>query len=76
MSAPTLVRWHTASSRPPSVTSAVVWLNEQGVDMSLIRYRCFQLNNGQLVVTFSKLFPVPDVEEFTIGKSPDGGEPQ
>lgn len=56
-----------ASEFPPSVTAAVVWLNEQGVDISLIRFRAYQLN-GQVVVHFSRLFPVPDVEEFTIGR--------
>lgn len=60
-----------ASDFPASVTSAVVWLNEQGVDISLIRYRAYRLSDGQLVVSFSKLFPVPDVEEFTIGRSPE-----
>jgi hypothetical protein len=62
-----------ASDFPPPVTSAVVWLNEQGVDIALIRYRCYRLGDGQLVVSFSKLFPVPDVEEFTIGRSSSDG---
>jgi hypothetical protein len=62
-----------ASDFPPPVTSAVVWLNEQGVDMALIRYRCYRLGDEQLVVSFSKLFPVPDVEEFTIGRLPSDG---
>lgn len=53
-----------ASDFPPPVTATVVWLNEQGVDISLIRFRSYQLGDGQLVVSFSRLFPVPDVEEF------------
>lgn len=53
------------------VTSAVVWLNEQSVDISLIRYRAYQLGDGQRVVSFTRLFPLPDVEEFTIGRRPD-----
>ncbi len=57
-----------ASDFPPSVTASVVWLNEQGVDFSLIRFRSYRLSDGQLVVSFSRLFPVPDVEEFTIGR--------
>lgn len=56
------------SDFPASVTSAVVWLNEQSVDISLIRYRPYQLADGQLVVSFTRLYPVPDVEEFTIGR--------
>lgn len=56
-----------ASDFPPSVTAAVVWLNEQNVDFSLTRFRAYQVN-GQVVVTFTRLYPVPDVEEFTIGR--------
>jgi hypothetical protein len=36
-----------ASDFPASVTSAVVWLNEQSVDLSLIRYRPYRLDDGQ-----------------------------
>jgi hypothetical protein len=57
-----------ASDFPPVVTAAVVWLNEQAVDLSLTRFRTYQLPDGQVVVSFSRLFPVPDVEEFTIGR--------
>lgn len=60
-----------ASDFPASVTSAVVWLNEQSVDISLIRYRPYRLADGQLVVSFTRLYPVPDVEEFTIGRRPE-----
>lgn len=61
-----------ASDFPPAVTASVVWLNEQKVDVSLIRFRPYQLAGGQLVVSFSRLFPVPDVEEFTIGRRLEG----
>lgn len=57
-----------ATHFPAVVTSSVVWLNEQGVDISLVRFRPYQLPAGQIVVAFSQLFPVPDVEEFTIGR--------
>jgi hypothetical protein len=46
-----------ASDFPASVTSAVVWLNEQSVDISLIRYRPYGLADGQLVVSFTRLYP-------------------
>jgi hypothetical protein len=64
-----------ASEFPPSVTATVVWLNEQGVDISLIRFRSYLLGDGQLVVSFSRLYPVPDVEEFTIGRRADQPAP-
>lgn len=57
-----------ASSFPASVTASVVWLNEQGVDIALLRYQPYRLDDGQLLVSFSRLFPVPDVEEFTINR--------
>lgn len=56
-----------AGDFPSSVTASVVWLNEQQVDMSLIRYRLYQVN-GQTIASFNQLFPVPDVEDFTIGR--------
>ena len=56
-----------ASDFPPSVTASVVWLNEQHVDISLVRFRAYQIGE-QIAVSFSRLFPVPDVEEFTIGR--------
>lgn len=56
-----------ASDFPPSVTAAVVWLNEQGADITLIRFRAYRVA-GEIVVSFSRLYPVPDVEEFTIGR--------
>lgn len=67
-----------ASDFPPAVTSAVVWLNEQNVDFTLTRFRTYRIAD-QVVVSFSRLYPVPDVEEFTIGRraessktAPDG----
>lgn len=59
-----------ASDFPPSVTASVVWLNEQRVDISLIRFRAYRVADKTLV-SFSRLYPVPDVEEFTIGRRTD-----
>lgn len=56
-----------ASDFPPSVTASVVWLSEQQVDISLIRFRTYKVAE-QTVVSFNRFFPVPDVEEFTIGR--------
>lgn len=59
-----------ASDFPPAVTASVVWLNEQTVSISLIRFRAYKVAE-QIVVSFSRLYPVPDVEEFTIGRRAD-----
>lgn len=57
-----------AAEFPASVTASVVWLNERAVDVSLVRYRAYRLTTGQVIVTFSRFYPVPTVEEFTIGR--------
>jgi hypothetical protein len=57
-----------ASDFPSSVTSSVVWLNEQGVSIDLVRFRPYELDGGQILVNFTRIFPVPTVEEFTIGR--------
>lgn len=57
-----------ASYFPPSVTASVVWLNEQGVSIDLIRFRPYRLQDGRVLVNFTKIFPVPNVEDFTIGR--------
>ncbi len=56
-----------AASFPASVTSAVVWLAKQGVEISLVRFSAYRVDD-RTVVHFSRLFPVQDVDEFTIGR--------
>jgi len=55
-----------AGAFPPAVTAAVVWLNEMGLDITLLRVQAYRVFGDQTVVTVSQLFPVPDVEEFTV----------
>lgn len=57
-----------ASDFPASVTSTVVWLNEQGVSIDLVRFRPYQLEGGQALVNFTRIFPIPNVEDFTIDR--------
>jgi len=58
-----------AAGFPASVTAAVVWLNEQGLSVDLIRFRSYQLTDGgPVLVNFTRIFPVPSVEDFTIGR--------
>ena len=61
-----------ASDYPSSVTSTVVWLNEQGVSIDLVRFRPYKLPDGQVLVNFTRIFPIPNVEDFTIGKKTPG----
>ncbi len=52
-----------AQGFPPVVISSVVWLANRGVDIALVRFQPYQHSNGQVFVTFSQLFPLPDLEK-------------
>lgn len=54
-----------ASDFPPVVTATVVWLNEMGVDVALMKYQAYRTERETLL-SVSQLYPVPDVEEFTV----------
>jgi hypothetical protein len=54
-----------ARDYPPSVTATAVWLTEMGLDITLITFQAYQ-SADQTLVTVSQLFPVPDIEDFTI----------
>ncbi len=54
-----------ASSFPPVVTATAVWLSEMSLDISLVRFQAYRAGD-QVLVTASQLYPVPDVEEFTV----------
>lgn len=63
-----------ASDFPSSVTSTVVWLNEQGVSIDLVRFRPYKLEGGQVLVNFTRIFPIPNVEDFTIDRKKGPGK--
>jgi hypothetical protein len=50
---------------PPQVTAAAVWLNEMGLDLTLMRFQAYRADD-RILLTVSQLLPVPDVEEFTV----------
>ncbi|MFI0976089.1 hypothetical protein ACH4SP_03560 [Streptomyces sp. NPDC021093] len=47
------------------VTSSAVWLTEMGIDVDLIETQAWNTGSGT-IVTFSKLYPVPGLETFTV----------
>lgn len=51
----------------PTVTSSVVWLNEQGLDITLKRYQAYRTSAGETVITVSQYYPVADVAAFEVG---------
>lgn len=54
-----------AGSFPAAVTSAAVWLTEQGVDMTLIQVRAYEWGD-QHAITVSRVWPVADVEDYVV----------
>ena len=50
----------------PLVISAVVWLADRGVDISLVSFQPYKRASGEVLVTFSTLFPLPDLERSLI----------
>jgi hypothetical protein len=60
-----------ATSYSSSVTATAVWLNEMGVDITLMQFQAYRMPSDEIAVTVSKLYPVPSAEEFAI--SPLGG---
>jgi hypothetical protein len=45
----------------PVVISSVVWLSKHGVNMSLVRFQPYRTQDGRVFVTFSRLFPLPEL---------------
>ncbi|WP_394217160.1 hypothetical protein [Brachybacterium vulturis] len=50
----------------PSTSATAVWLSEMGLDITLQRVQAYRTSEEKVIVTVSQLFPVPDVEDFTI----------
>ena len=68
-----------ASSFPYSVTSTAVWLSEMGIDISLVQFQAYRLDD-KVLMSVSQLYPVRDVAEFTVAptratkRSPEQGD--
>jgi hypothetical protein len=50
----------------PVVVSSVVWLADRGVRISLVRFQAYRTVDGQVLATFSRLFPLPDLEKSIV----------
>jgi hypothetical protein len=56
------------SERPdqrPGCPTAV-WLNERGIDLTLMRYQAYRTGLEQIVLTVSQLYPVREVADFEV----------
>jgi alkylated DNA nucleotide flippase Atl1 len=54
-----------AADFPKQVTHTVVWLSEMNLDIDLVQVGLWKVA-GHLVVGFTKVYPTPEVEEFTL----------
>lgn len=54
-----------AGEFPPVLTATTVWLTEMGLDVTLVRVQAYRTAHETLV-SVSQVFPVQDVEEFTV----------
>ncbi|KOX35528.1 DNA-binding protein [Streptomyces sp. NRRL F-4707] len=54
-----------AADFPKQVTHTVVWLSEMNLDFDLVQVGLWKVE-GHLVVGFTKVYPTPEVEEFTL----------
>lgn len=54
-----------AGSFPRQVTHTAVWLSEMGVDIDLVQVTAWSVGD-QVMVGFTKVYPTPEVEEFTL----------
>lgn len=59
-----------AASFHPRVTASAVWLTEMGVDVSLIEFNAYRTEHD-IVLAVSHVWPLPDVEDFTVAPRPD-----
>lgn len=50
----------------PVVTSSIVWLVEMGLDVTLQEVQAYRVLEGQTIITVQQLFPLPELEEFTV----------
>src|SRR5258708_29716901 len=54
-----------AADLPPVGTATTVWLTEMGLDLTLMEFQAYR-TDGEVLASVSQLYPVPDVEDFTV----------
>ena len=65
-----------AEGYPDTTVTSVVWLAEQGVDISLRRYKAYETGGGETIVSVSQIYPVADIGNWLMGpgRGPKGGK--
>ncbi|MFJ3662622.1 DNA-binding protein [Streptomyces sp. NPDC090119] len=62
-----------AADFPKQVTHSVVWLSEMSLDIDLIQVGLWKVGE-HIVAGFTKVYPTPEVEEFTLAPTRIEGE--
>ncbi len=65
-----------AESYSEPVTTSVVWLVEQGVDITMRRYQAYQTVGDETILTVSQIYPVADITSFLMGPRHGQAKPQ
>lgn len=51
-----------ASSFPPGVTTTSTFLSDFGIEIALVQFRAYLTPGDEIVLTVSRLFPLPDID--------------
>lgn len=62
-----------AADFPKQVTHSVVWLSEMSLDIDLIQEGLWKVE-GHVIAGFTKVYPTPEVEDFTLAPARVKGE--
>jgi hypothetical protein len=46
------------------LTTSVIWLNDQGLDLRCIRFRPYRLAEGRLLLNVEQILPLPEATEY------------
>ena len=55
-----------AEDFPATVTATAVWLNEMGLDLTLMRYVAYRTQEDATILTVSQLYPVAEIGAFEV----------
>lgn len=55
-----------AGEYSPVTIAAVVWLVEQGLDLTLQKAQAYRISSGEIVLTVSQVYPLPAVDDLRI----------
>jgi len=56
-----------AESYPDTTITSIVWLAEQGVDITLRTYKAYETAGGEIIVSVSQIYPLAEVGNWLLG---------